>query len=78
MFDVGGGELILIILAVILLFGPKKIPEVMKMVNKGMQQVRKAQTEIQSQINNLQDEIKSNIESPNPHSDKSSKKENQS
>jgi len=29
MFDIGGGELIVIILAVILLFGPKKIPEIM-------------------------------------------------
>ncbi|HPI18868.1 MAG TPA: twin-arginine translocase TatA/TatE family subunit [Candidatus Kapabacteria bacterium] len=77
MFDVGGGELLLIILAIIVLFGPKKIPEVMKMVNKGMNQVRKAQTEIQSQINNLQDEIKSTIETPYTNSDNTKNKNNQ-
>ena len=78
MFDVGGGELLLIILAIIVLFGPKKIPEVMKMVNQGMQKVRKAQSEIQSQINNLQDEIKSTIETPYTNTNKSNKKDTNS
>ncbi len=78
MFDVGGGELLLIILAIIVLFGPKKIPEVMKMVNQGMQKVRKAQSEIQSQINNLQDEIKSTIETPYTNTDNSNNKNQQS
>lgn len=75
MFDVGGGELLLIILAIIVLFGPKKIPELMKTLNKGLRQVRKAQTEIQSQINNLQDEIKSTIETPHNSKDNPKKKE---
>ncbi|NLO18396.1 MAG: twin-arginine translocase TatA/TatE family subunit [Ignavibacteria bacterium] len=78
MFDVGGGELLLIILAIIVLFGPKKIPELMKTLNKGLRQVRKAQTEIQSQINNLQDEIKSTIETPYNSKDNPKKKESQS
>ncbi len=78
MFDVGGGELLLIILAIIVLFGPKKIPEVMKMVNQGMQKVRKAQSEIQSQINNFQDEIKSTIETPYKNSDNTNNENKQS
>jgi TatA/E family protein of Tat protein translocase len=45
MFDVGGGELLLIVLAILLLFGPKKIPEVANMVGKGMRKVRQAQDE---------------------------------
>jgi sec-independent protein translocase protein TatA len=58
MFDVGGGELLLIVLAILLLFGPKKIPELMQALGKGMRQFRKAQAEFQSQFN----EIKSDIE----------------
>lgn len=58
MFDVGGGELILIVLAVLLLFGPKKIPEFAQMFGKGMQHVRKAQAQFKSQMDDIQSEIK--------------------
>ena len=57
MFDVGGGELVLIVLAIILLFGPKKIPEMAQMIRKGMTQFYKAQNEIKEQINNIKSEI---------------------
>ncbi len=57
MFDVGGGELILVVLAVLLLFGPKKLPEIAQMVGKGMQQVRKAQAQFQVQINEIKTEL---------------------
>ena len=57
MFDVGGGELILIILAFLLLFGPKKIPEVSKMLGKGMQKIKEAQTELKSQLKDLEKEV---------------------
>jgi len=64
MFDVGGGELLLIILAIIVLFGPKKIPEIAQMFGKGMRQVRKAQAQFQSQISELQTDLKTVIETP--------------
>lgn len=57
MFDVGGPELILIVLAIIVLFGPKKMPEIAQMFAKGMRQVRKAQAQFQSQLNEIQSEI---------------------
>lgn len=57
MFDVGGGELLLILLAILLLFGPKKIPEFAKMFAKGMKEFRKAQSQFQSQINEIKSEI---------------------
>lgn len=57
MFDIGGGELIVIVLAIILLFGPKKIPELARMFAKGMHQVRKAQAQIQTQMVELQRDI---------------------
>ena len=57
MFDIGGGELILIVLAFVVLFGPKKVPEITKMLGKGMRKVREAQTELKSQLKDLEKEI---------------------
>lgn len=62
MFDVGGGELLLILLAIVVLFGPKKLPELSRMMGKGVQQLRKAQAQFQTQINEMKDEITNSIE----------------
>ncbi len=81
MFDVGGGELLLILLAIIILFGPKKIPEVARFMGKGIRQFRQAQSEIQSQISKIQHEVSDEInvvkkEIENNVSDASIKPEN--
>jgi len=62
MFDVGGGELLLIVLAVLLLFGPKKLPEFARTINKGLRKVKQAQSQFQTQLNDLQNEFESSIE----------------
>lgn len=51
MFDLGGGELLLILVAVLLLFGPKKLPELAQGLGKGLRQFRKAQQDFTEQIN---------------------------
>ncbi len=61
MFDVGGGELILILLAIIVLFGPKKLPEIAQMFGKGMAHLRKAQSDLQSQLSDIKQEVESQI-----------------
>ena len=53
MFDVGGLELIVIILAIIMLFGPKSIPKFMQQVGRGVRQFRKAQEELTQQIRDI-------------------------
>ncbi|MDZ4745535.1 MAG: twin-arginine translocase TatA/TatE family subunit, partial [bacterium] len=53
MFDVGGGELIVILLVILLLFGPKKIPEFAQMVGKGLRKFRMAQEELTQQIRDI-------------------------
>ena len=40
LFNLGGGEILLIVLAVQLLFGGKKIPELMKGIGKGVKSFR--------------------------------------
>ncbi|MBX3042850.1 MAG: twin-arginine translocase TatA/TatE family subunit [Candidatus Kapabacteria bacterium] len=57
MFDVGGGELIFIILAILVLFGPKKIPEFAKMIKKGITEVKRAQASFTEQITDVSGEI---------------------
>jgi sec-independent protein translocase protein TatA len=57
MFDIGGGELLVILFAVLLLFGPKKIPEISRMVGKGMNKIKQAQAELKSQLNEIEKEI---------------------
>ncbi len=57
MFDVGGGELILILLVVLLLFGPNKLPELARSVGKGLRSVRKAQEDLTQQIRDISADV---------------------
>ncbi len=62
MFDVGGGELFLIFIVVLLLFGPKKIPEVMRSVGKGLRQFRQAQEDLKQQLRDISAEVEQSAE----------------
>lgn len=53
MFDVGGGELLFILVVILLLFGPKKIPEFMQAVGKGVRQFKRAQEDLTEQLRDL-------------------------
>lgn len=46
----GGGEWILIFLAVILLFGGKKIPELMRGIGQGVREFNTAKATVESEI----------------------------
>ena len=48
---IGGGELLVVLLFVLLLFGSNKIPEVARMLGKGMREFRRATDEIKREIN---------------------------
>ena len=47
----GGMELVLIILIVVLLFGGKKIPELMRGLGSGLKEFKKAQNDLTDEIN---------------------------
>ena len=49
----GGGEIILIFLIVLLLFGAKKVPELFRSLGKGVNEFRKAKSEWESDINDV-------------------------
>lgn len=46
----GGYEWVLLILAIVLLFGGKKIPELMKGLGKGMSEFKKAKKEVEDAV----------------------------
>jgi sec-independent protein translocase protein TatA len=48
--NLGGGEWIIIILAIILLFGGKKIPELMRGIGQGVREFNDAKKSVKSQI----------------------------
>lgn len=50
MFGIGGGELLLIIIIALMLFGANKIPDIARMLGKGMAQIKNATNDIKSEI----------------------------
>ncbi len=49
--NIGAGEIIIIALVVLLLFGGKKIPELMKGLGKGVKSFKDGMNEIEKDIN---------------------------
>ena len=64
--SLGGGELLIILLFVLIFFGSDKIPSLARGLGKGMRELRDAmqgvQSEIRQTINETEDVIKKNVE----------------
>ena len=50
-FDFGAGEIMLVILAVLLVFGPGKIPEIARGLGKFINEIKRASEDIKTEIN---------------------------
>ncbi len=55
-FGLGGGELIIVLGAVLILFGAQKIPEFAKGLGQGMKEFKKASREVQDELENAMTE----------------------
>lgn len=62
LFGLGGFEIILIFLVIIMLFGSKSLPDLAKGIGKGYREFKKATDEIKSEIKNESDKIEDEIE----------------
>ncbi|MHB1844837.1 MAG: Sec-independent protein translocase subunit TatA/TatB [Deltaproteobacteria bacterium] len=50
MFNVGPGELMVILILALILLGPEKLPEVAKAVGKGMRELRRATEDLRETV----------------------------
>ena len=56
--SLGGGEMLLIGLLILLFFGGKKLPELMKGLGKGIREFQNAKNDVKDQINKELEETK--------------------
>ncbi len=49
-FNISGGEIFIIILVIYIVFGPGKIPEIARWMGKGINEVKRATSEIRDEI----------------------------
>lgn len=56
--SVGAGEIILIALIILLLFGGKKIPELMRGLGKGVRSFKEGMKEAKEEVEKIDDEVK--------------------
>jgi sec-independent protein translocase protein TatA len=50
--NIGGSEILVILLVVLIFFGPKKMPEMGKNIGKGIREFKKAMRDIQDDVEN--------------------------
>lgn len=72
--SLGGSEIFIVLLAVVLLFGSKKIPEIARGFGKGIREFKNATSDIQEEIRKTSSEItdRANPDKKNKPSDKQS------
>jgi sec-independent protein translocase protein TatA len=63
MGSIGAPELIIILVVALIVFGPKKLPELGKSLGKGLAEFRKASSELRSTI---EQEVRNVESSPSP------------
>ena len=56
-FGLGWGEIALIALIVLLLFGGKKIPELMKGLGKGVKSFKEGMSKVENEVDEIKKEI---------------------
>ena len=57
-FGLGWGEIVLIALIVLLLFGGKKIPELMKGLGKGVKSFKEGISQVEKEVDEIKKDIK--------------------
>lgn len=59
---IGGPEIIIIMLVVVMLFGSKKIPEIARGLGKGMRELKDASNDIRREIRSSADSVKEEVQ----------------
>src|SRR5215470_7400711 len=59
LFNLGGGEIILILALILILFGAKKLPELAKGLGQGIKEFKKATKEVTDEVSSAMDDTSS-------------------
>ena len=60
--SLGPWEIVLILLAIILIFGGKKIPELARGLGKGLREFKKTTREIKDEVDTVTEDVKSSVD----------------
>lgn len=61
-FNISGGEIFIILVVAFIIFGPQKIPEIARILGKGINEMKKATNDIKREIDNEINKVKTNID----------------
>lgn len=64
LFDISGGEILVVILFVLIFFGSKNLPELMRGLGRGIREFKHATQSIQREIQESAEKVKSEISLP--------------
>ena len=62
LFNIGTGEIIIIAIVILLLFGGKKIPELMRGIGKGVRNFKDGLNDVTNEINKVDEKKPSTVE----------------
>ena len=74
LFNLGGGEIVLILLLVLILFGAKKLPELAKGLGQGIKEFKKATRDVTDEIQHAVDDNNYSTPPPKRADDQAQKK----
>ena len=60
--NIGAGEVIIVALVILLIFGGKKIPELMKGLGKGVKSFKEGMSEVEKDINDVKKDVNDSID----------------
>jgi Tat protein translocase TatB subunit len=65
MFDIGLQELIVIFVVALIVFGPKRLPEIGKSLGKGLAELKRAMEDVKQQVNSEVGDLKDPLDLKN-------------
>lgn len=60
-FDIGTGELFILLLLVLIFFGPKQIPSIARSIGRGLYELRRASDQIKREVMQEAEKVKSQV-----------------
>lgn len=61
-FDISGGELLIILIAAFLLFGPSKLPDISRKIGKSMSKMKNAADDLKNEIRNTENDLEKQLD----------------